>query len=88
MADPAEKKTESRSRESKGSYEKPRVPWYEQDNACRQGGKDGAYLHTSGCVWKDCCARFNMKFPKQGNVLSVRGVVQANSITATFPRRG
>jgi len=61
--------------------------WYEYDRACRPAGKKGYYEHVPACIWKDCCARYNMNFPKQGNIRSVRGVIQGNSIEIRSPRR-
>jgi len=72
--------------ENKGS-KKPRPDWYKVPKSCRAGGPAGAYEHLSECIWKDCCARFQMNFPEQGNIRSCRGIVQANTMEITFPKR-
>lgn len=75
------------SEDKAGGGKKPSVDWFKQEKACRPGGQSGAYRHHDDCIWKDCCARFLMGFPEQSNICSVRGVVQANSMEITFPRR-
>jgi len=65
----------------------PREEWFKHPKACRPGGPNGAFEHRFDCIWKDCCARFQMGFPEQPNVRSVRGIVMANSMEIVFPKR-
>lgn len=69
----------------------PDPEWFKTPRSCRPGGNTGVYICRYECMFKQCCARFNMEMthgaPAPGDVISVRSFIQANDITVSSPTK-